>query len=362
MDSKAISNGILKALSIIFGVVLLLYFLYEIRSVLLYIILGAGISLMGRPLMLFLTNKLKMRNSFAVIICLVIFLLILTGIITLFVPIVLEQIQILGQIDIKKIGVELTRIGEEFSAYFHIEKFSLIDVLKKTDISKYLSLNWIPDLLNGILSGFGGFMIGLFSVIFIAFFALKDSKLLENSLLVFAKNENENKFMNAFNKIKELLSRYFLGLLLQVFVLFILYSVLLLIFKIDNAIALALIAAMLNLIPYLGPVIGCMIMLALTITGNLEMDFSTIILPKMISILVGYVVIQMIDNFVNQPIIFGTSVRSHPLEIFLAILIIGLLFGIPGLIAAVPIYTAIKVISKEFLSEYKIVQSLTKEI
>ena len=120
----------------------------------------------------------------------------------------------------------------------------------------------------------------------------------------------------------------------------------LLVFGIDNPIALALIAAMLNLIPYLGPAIGCLLMMALTITGNLEMEFSSVILPKMIYILIGYIFIQLIDNFVNQPIIFGTSVRSHPLEIFLAILIFGILFGIPGLIAAVPLYTAIKVISK----------------
>ena len=362
MDSKSISNGILRALSIIFGVVLLLYFLFEIRSVLLYILLGAGISLMGRPLMLFLTSRLKMRNGFAVIICLIIFLLIFAGIFTLSVPIVVEQTHILSQIDIQKIATDLNRISAEFSTYFHLEKYNLIDILKKSDISKYFSLNWIPDLLNSILSGFGGFMIGLFSVVFIAFFALKDSKLLENSLLVFAKNEDESKFMNAFTKIKELLSRYFLGLLLQVFVLFVLYSILLLIFDIDNPIALALIAAMLNLIPYLGPAIGCLLMMVLTITGNLEMDFSSVILPKMIYILIGYIFIQLIDNFVNQPIIFGTSVRSHPLEIFIAILILGILFGIPGLIAAVPLYTAIKVISKEFLSEYKIVQSLTKEI
>lgn len=125
---------------------------------------------------------------------------------------------------------------------------------------------------------------------------------------------------------------------------------------------MALIAAIFNLIPYLGPLIGCLLMLAITITGNLEMEFSSIILPKLIYILVGYIFIQLIDNFVNQPIIFGTSVRSHPLEIFLAILIMGILFGIGGLIAAVPFYTAIKVIAKEFLSEYKIVQSLTKEI
>ncbi len=362
MDSKSVSNGILRAVSIILGVALLLFFLYKISSILLYILIGAAISLMGRPLMLFLTRKLKMRNSFAVIICLIIFLTIFLGIFTLFVPIIIEQTQIISQVDIQKLGNDLTRLANESAAYFHIEKFNLVDVLKQTDLSQYFSLKWLPQLLNAVLGGFGGFMIGLFSVVFIAFFALKDSKLLENSLLVFAKNENENKFMNAFNKIKELLSRYFVGLLLQVFILFVMYSILLLIFSIDNAIALALIAAILNLIPYLGPVIGFGLMMALTVTGNLEMDFSTVVLPKMIYISIGYIVIQLLDNFVNQPFIFGNSVRSHPLEIFLAILIMGVLFGIPGLIAAVPFYTAVKVISKEFLSEYKIVQSLTSEI
>lgn len=362
MDSKSISNGILRAVSIIFGVILLLYFLYLIRSVLLYILLGAGISLMGRPFMLFLTKRLKMKTSLAVILFLIVFLLIFLGVISLFLPIIIEQTQILGQIDIQAIGTELLRLNAEISDFFGIEHVNMVEFFQNSDFSKYLNLNWIPNVINAIIGGFGGFMIGLFSVIFIAFFALKDSKLLENSLLVFAKNENENKFMNAFSKIKELLSRYFLGLLLQITVLFVLYSILLLVFKIHNPIALALIAAIFNLIPYLGPLIGCLLMLAITITGNLEMEFSSIILPKLIYILVGYIFIQLIDNFVNQPIIFGTSVRSHPLEIFLAILIMGILFGIGGLIAAVPFYTAIKVIAKEFLSEYKIVQSLTKEI
>ena len=362
MESKAISNGILRALSIVVGVCLLLYFLYEIRSVLLYILIGAAISLVGRPLMQFFTRRLKMKNGMAVIICLIIFLMIFIGIFSLFLPIVIEQTQILSQVDIDKLGSDLTRIIREFAAYFHIQNFNIVEVLKQSDLSKYLDIKSIPKLLNSIFGGLGGFLIGLFSVIFIAFFALKDSHLLENSLLVFAKRENENRFMNAFEKIKELLSRYFVGLLLQVFILFILYSLMLLIFGIDNAIALALIAAILNLIPYVGPLIGCILMLALTITGNLQMDFSTIILPKMIKILVGYIIIQLLDNFLNQPLIFGNSVRSHPLEIFIAILIMGILFGIPGLIAAVPFYTAVKVIAKEFLSEYKIVQSLTSEI
>ena len=69
-----------------------------------------------------------------------------------------------------------------------------------------------------------------------------------------------------------------------------------------------------------------------------------------------------IDNLISQPVIFGRSVRSHPLEIFIAIIVGGLLFNIGGMILAVPVYTTLKVISKEFLSEYKIVKHLTKDL
>jgi predicted PurR-regulated permease PerM len=74
----------------------------------------------------------------------------------------------------------------------------------------------------------------------------------------------------------------------------------------------------------------------------------------------GYVIAQLIDNFFSQPYIFSKSVKSHPLEIFLIIIIGGLLFGITGMILAVPSYTVLKVILKEFLSENRIVRSLTK--
>ena len=71
---------------------------------------------------------------------------------------------------------------------------------------------------------------------------------------------------------------------------------------------------------------------------------------------------QLIDNFFSQPFIFSNSVKSHPLEIFLVIIIAGLLFGVVGMIVAVPGYTAIKVILKEFLAENQIVKRLTKNL
>jgi predicted PurR-regulated permease PerM len=180
--------------------------------------------------------------------------------------------------------------------------------------------------------------------------------------MVLIPDDKEDRLRNSIEKIKNLLSRYFIGVLLQILILFIIYTIVLVIFGIQNAVVIAFLCALLNLIPYIGPLIGGLLMILLTMSSNLGMDFSTVILPKTIYVFIGFVIGQLVDNLFSQPFIFSNSVKSHPLEIFLIIIIGGLLFGVTGMIVAVPVYTAIKVILKEFLDENKIVRSLTKNL
>ena len=133
-------------------------------------------------------------------------------------------------------------------------------------------------------------------------------------------------------------------------------------FGIENAIVIAFLCAILNIIPYVGPLIASILAAILTMMSNLGGDFQTQVLPLTIYILIGFWVVQIIDNNVSQPLIFSKSVSSHPLEIFLVILIAGFLFGIVGMILAVPTFTILKVITKEFFPENKIVRLLTKNI
>ena len=116
------------------------------------------------------------------------------------------------------------------------------------------------------------------------------------------------------------------------------------------------------MIPYIGPLIGGFIMFILSMTSNIGQDFQTEILPTSLWILFFYLIAQLLDNLVSQPVIFSKTTKSHPLEIFLIIIICGILFGVIGMMVAVPCYTALKVILKEFLSENKIVKSLTKSL
>ena len=360
MTSKTIANGILRAIAIIAGIALLLFILYKIQSVIIYVVVAAVISLIGRPLVIFLRRRLKFGNAFAVIITMALMLGVFVGLISMFIPLVMKQSQNLSLLNIDALQQNIEELYIEISNYLSINNIDIEQTLKDSDLLSKLDFAVIPDFLNSVVGTLGSFSIGLFSVLFISFFLLKDSRLLEGGIMAFIPKDKELRLKKSFEKIKDLLSRYFLGLLLQILILFVIYTTVLLIFGIDNAIVIAFLCALLNLIPYIGPLISGFLMMVLSMTSNLGEDFNTVILPTTLYVMIGFVIGQLIDNFFSQPFIFSSSVKSHPLEIFLIIIIGGLLFGVVGMIVAVPLYTAIKVILKEFLSENKIVKSITK--
>ncbi len=362
MTSKTISEGILRAVAILVGIALLMFFLYKIQSVLAYLTIAVVASLLGRPIVVFFRKRLKFNNTLAVIVTMILLVGVVAGIIALFVPLLVSQGQNLSLLNIDALQANVESLYRQVTEYFGLSSVEIEQGIKDSNFLANLDFGFIPDFLNSFVSVLGTLSIGLFSVLFIAFFFLKDSKLFEQGLMVFIPDNKENRLKKSFNTIKDLLSRYFIGLVLQILILFIIYSIVLFIFGIENAIVIAFLCALLNLIPYIGPIIGGILMMTLTMTSNLGADFSTVILPKTIYVMIGFILGQLVDNFFSQPYIFSNSVKSHPLEIFLIIIIGGLLFGITGMIVAVPGYTAIKVILKEFLEENKIVKSLTKNL
>lgn len=358
MNSKIIANGILRALAIITGIVLLLYFLYKIQSVIIYLIIAVVLSLIARPFLRFLRYRLKLPNIMAVIITMSLFLLVLFGIISMFIPLIVQQGQNISLLNTEELRNNIFNLMDQIDQFFSARRINFFGEFKDIDLTSNIAS--IPGLLNSVVEAIGSFSIGLFSIIFISFFLLKDTELLNKVFLSVTPQEKEERILKSLGKIKDLLSRYFIGLIIQISILFTIYSVTLLIFGIESAVVIAFLCALLNIIPYIGPIIGGVLMITLTMTSSLEYDFQTHILPLTGYVLFGYIIAQLIDNFFSQPIIFSKSVKSHPLEIFLIIIIGGLLFGIIGMIIAVPTYTVIKVILKEFLSDNKVVKTLTK--
>lgn len=362
VHSKIIGNGIVRGALILAGIVLLLYVLYLIQSVLIYLIVSLILTLIGIPIITFLRRRLKFNNIFATITTILFFVLIIAGFVMMFIPLILDQGQSLSILNIKSIESTIVNLTDQAAAFLDSNGIDSSKALKTSNLTSKLNLNFIPNFLNSVLATVSSFGMGLASVLFITFFFLKDRLVFSRMAKSVLPEEHSDRILNSLEKINHLLSRYFIGLLIQLSIVFVMYLIVLLIFGIDNALVIAFLCAVLNIIPYIGPLIASVLAALLTMINNLGADFQSEILPTTIYVLIGFWIVQVIDNNVSQPFIFSNSVNSHPLEIFLVILIAGFLFGIMGMIVAVPLYTMLKVVGKEFLPDNKIVQILTKNI
>ena len=360
MNAKDISSGIFRAVLQLTGICILVWLLLQVKTLLIYMLIAGIVSLIGRPINRFLIKRLKLKNIIASSITIVFLMWILVSIFSLFVPLLLQQGENLSLLEVNELKGNIETLIQEIGIYFNLDNSFWQQQFSVDNLFKNVNFGLLPELLNQTLELLGGFTIGLFSVVFILFFFLKDSHLQERIILALVNDKVTDRVEKSLEKTKSLLSRYFLGLLLQISILLIIYSIVLAIFDVENAFIIAFLCALLNLIPYLGPIIGGVLMLLLTISSFIGADFSSVILPKTGYVMIGFVIGQLVDNFFSQPFIFSNSVKSHPLEIFIVILASGTLLGPVGMIIAIPLYTTIKVIAQEFLAENKIVKSLTK--
>jgi predicted PurR-regulated permease PerM len=207
----------------------------------------------------------------------------------------------------------------------------------------------------------GNVAVAIFSISFITFFFLKDQHLFFESILMWVPDKYTDNFTRALYSIKNLLTRYFIGIFIQSTCVMILISVGMLIIGIDfqQALVLGLIIGILNIIPYVGPWLGFFIAVTMGVASYINMDFRTVVIPIIYKMSIVVIVTQFIDNWILQPTIFSNSVRAHPLEIFVVVLAAGFAAGIPGMILGIPAYTVIRVFAREFFYNFKAVQKIT---
>ena len=135
-NSKIIANGILRALGILLGIALVLVFLYKIQSVIVYIAIAAVISLVGRPIVLFLRRKLKFNNTIAVVVTMLVFIGLLAGLIGMFIPLITDQGKNLALLDFDQLERNIDNLYQQIVNYF---EFNNIDVEQSIKDSNILS-------------------------------------------------------------------------------------------------------------------------------------------------------------------------------------------------------------------------------
>lgn len=344
------------------------------KDVLVYIILAFIVSLLSRPLMhLFQKVHIKGKSApdwLSAIVSILIVILGLVLMVTQVIPIMVSIIREASFLsDMKLLDNHVTDNinGWVTSTIPGISKdYDAVGVI--FDYLKSATSNIsVTGILGSVASVVVDVAIGIFAVVFISFFFVKDEKLFSKIVGAIVPDRIEASVTDALQDIEHLLSRYFVGLTLEMFgVAFFNFLGLWIIARIGFTYALGIgfIAGVLNIIPYVGPLIGealgTFLCLALKYGTGVGMNvniwiFALIVLGIML-------VVQLIDNFVLQPLIYSTSIQSTPLEIFIVMLLAGNMGGILGMLAAIPAYTVVRVVAARFFYDKKIVRRLIPDI
>ena len=366
-------NSALRYFLIFVGLALLGYLLWYFSAIVSYILVASVLSLIFRPLVPLLgrirIGNLRLPDGISAMLVLILICLLIFGFFRLFVPLIANEANELSQIDSDMLVQKLDKPINDIEKLYYDFNRAKDDVPSLDDfisgrLANILDLSVISNFFGSVIGLMGNLLIAVFSISFITFFMLKQKSIVTDFIVLLIHERHEESIRKAMDSVRHLLMRYFVGLTAQASGMMILTTIGMRIAGIDFSLSLiiGLIVGLINVIPYLGPYLGGSIGILLGVANNLQLDFSAELLPMVLSMMAVIVSVQLVDNFLFQPLIFGTSVKAHPLEIFLVILIAGTFAGIPGMILGIPIYTVIRVFAKEFLSHVRFVKKLTRNM
>lgn len=344
------------------------------RNILVYIAIAFVISLIGRPIIKLL-RKVSIKGKHAPdwllsILTIVAVFAILLLIITQIIPMVSNIIRDASMVNastyfdsnpIEQLNEWLIGMFPNLGSDFDVVAI-IMDKLR--EIANFSN---VSGLVGSVASFVTSLVVTLFSVIFISFFFLKDASLFERIVCALVPDRVEHTLSTTLHDIKQLLSRYFVGLVLEMLgVALIDFLGLWLIARLDfsYAIGIAFIAGLLNVIPYVGPLLGegIGVILGVILKMGTGAGLSVSLWTFALIILAIMLTAQLIDNFIYQPVIYSTSIKAHPLEIFIVLLMAGHIGGVVGMLVAIPVYTVIRVIAIRFFYRFKPIQRLDPDL
>ncbi|MCB8963705.1 MAG: AI-2E family transporter [Bacteroidales bacterium] len=349
------------------------FLLWYFSSIVAYILVSAVFSLMGKPVVDAFC-RLKIRGwspprFLGATIALIGIWVLFIAFFRIMIPLVVNQFNELGSIDVQALVNNFSDQIAQIQTFIHdylpssAKDFSLQDFIVNK-VSGIFSVTMVANFFSSTANLLVNLLIALFSVSFITFFFLKDDTLFYKGIIIIFPEKYEKHLNRALSSINNLLRRYFVGIMIESTCIMALDTIGLTILgiKFETAIVIGLIAGILNVIPYVGPLAGTIIGLLIGLATHLDLTTTTQLLPFTMWMLLVFLGTQLIDNIVFQPLIYGNSVKAHPLEIFIVLLIAGSVAGILGMLLAIPSYTVIRVFAKEFFNNFRVVQKLTEKI
>jgi predicted PurR-regulated permease PerM len=341
------------------------------QNIVAYVLISVVLSLIGKPLMKLLSRihykKRSLPMAIRAALTLLSFWLAFVLFFYVFTPLIAGQLNEFSRVDVDGIISQLDEPMHkaDLLARKYISSdpdFSVKNVLAQ-EFEKMVNVSQLSTFFESLATIVKNFAIAVFAISFITFFFLKEDKLFYHAIILVFPQRYEANITRALTSVHQLLVRYFIGIfsdILCVMTLLTLGLALVAGFSWHQALFIGLLGGVLNMIPYVGQLIGYALgtAICLVTASNMGVEFF----PFWIKALVVFFSVQVIDASALQPLIYSNSVKAHPLEIFLVILIAGSLGGIMGMLVAIPTYTVMRVFAKEFFNNFRVVRKLTEKI
>lgn len=363
-------NKTLKFIGGFIILILAIYLIWYFADILVYVLIAGVLSFVGQPLVRIYDKihfrKYKIPHSISAVLSLITMLIAIVLFFLIFVPIITRQAEVFSEIDFEYVGEQiiapLTNAELKLHEYGLLSEEQSLEEILYTEVDTFVQMISVEAIFSNVLGLAGSIFIGLFSIIFLTFFFLRDEHLFFNGIMLFVPTRFESQGATILSKTRHLLSRYFVGLVLEVVSMMTLITVFLMILGVKNAFLIGFLGGLMNIIPYLGPIIGASMGVIIGTSTALGMGMYDELLKIALFIVASFAGANLIDNFILQPLIYSKSVKAHPIEIFLVILMAASIAGIPGMILAIPAYTVLRIVAQQFFSQIKLVRKLTEDI
>jgi len=348
-----INKTIWRIFFILIGMAFLFLIFPYIKMVLLMLIIAWLISMILNPLVDYM-ESIGLNRAVAILMVMLIILGLVIAIVAGIVPAVISAMESLKT----KLNTDLIKsLTIQLEQFF--EKNFNNAALARDLITKLQQLGGEMILRIGFFLKNAGSYIAFVGIVpFVSFFMIKDKRLFKRMLISQVPNRYFELFLNVLHKVGNQVTRYIQGQAMDALIVGLLSVLGLFIINLvfDNPIPffffIGMLAGIANMIPYLGPIVGAVPAILLTILSN-SSDLGTVL----IWIVVVFVLVQVIDNNLISPLVVSKSVNMHPITVVIAVVIGGNIGGVFGMLFAVPAWGIIKVTMKEVswgLRSYKL--------
>ena len=367
---KNTRNTIIGSISILIVIALIIYLGWYFSHITIFIIIALIISLLANPLKLLLTKihigKSYISNGWASALALLLIIACIVGLVAAVAPTIDKQLNTLSHVNVNTLQHSYKEQLAQVDAFLH-----QYDIINQNECLETIIIDGVVSnikkitpskFFNNFIESIGILFLGIFSVLFIAFYILKDIPKLQNAIINMMPDKHQNETYHILSRSKKLLSNYFIGLAVEIVLVAMVEFALLSILKIENALLIAVLGGVLVIIPYIGSIVACVLGCIFAIMTAYIANPDIMIMEILLKVIGTFAFCRILDNFFLQPYIASKSVKAHPLEIFLVVLVSGHIAGIPGMMLGIPAYTILRIGCQEFFGNINFVKTLTRSL